>query len=187
MNFSLPLPDEAQRLTELYVASRLKVKFCKQSKTVFFGKHDNKPFKAVFNLLLTSLTCFLSNQLHHPSLALISNWLNKNKAKTETSLPQLLLHTKTSLETLGISSLSSHHIRVCVVGQTERVAVMLLLQFGVSKVELVQSVADVAALLQSLGVLWKLQQKQLSQTQKMQHIQPHLVIWSTVTKREIGY
>lgn len=49
-----------------------------------------------------------------------------------------------------------HHSGVRGVGQSERSSVVFLVQLRLPGVELIQSAADLAALLQSLSVLWKL-------------------------------
>lgn len=53
-----------------------------------------------------------------------------------------------------------HHVRVWGVGQSERSPVVFLIQLSLFGVELIESVADLSAPLQSLGVLWKLRDKQ---------------------------
>ena len=54
----------------------------------------------------------------------------------------------------------ANHIRVCGVRQSERAAVVLLIQLSLSGVELIQPATNLSAPLPSLGVLWKLQSKQ---------------------------
>lgn len=52
------------------------------------------------------------------------------------------------------------HIGVRGVGQSERSTVVLLIQLGLSRVQLIQPVADLSSLLQSLVVLGKLHEKE---------------------------
>lgn len=52
------------------------------------------------------------------------------------------------------------HVVMCSVGQSERPSIVLLVELGLFKVQLIQSEADLSTFLQSLVVLRELQNKQ---------------------------
>lgn len=53
-----------------------------------------------------------------------------------------------------------HHIRVCGVGEMQCSAIVFLIQLRLSEVQLIQSVADAATPLHSLGILRELRDQQ---------------------------
>lgn len=176
---SSPLPDEAQLLPQLHMASGLEVKLYSRERQrelimrfVLF-KHTRVSY---FRLTLiwhyrsipawiTSITWFLSNQLHHPRLALISNWLTKDKnsyLRMYTYFKKRMhftekLHPRCSVQSV---CMYPHHIGVWGVGQSERSSIVFLLQLSLFEEQLNEPIADLSTPLQSLGVHWMLHDKQ---------------------------
>lgn len=72
-----------------------------------------------------------------------------------------------------------HHIWVWSVGQSERSSIVFLLQLSLFEEQLNESIADLSTPLQSLGVLWKLRNKQ-------QGLVPYLIYHSLVQQCQDG-
>lgn len=117
-----------------------------------------------------SITWFLSNQLHYLRLALISNWLGEIDKKSEQFQDNLFSYTFIIICGSVCTSVSPDHVRVWSVGQSECSSIVFLVELGLFKVQLVQTMPNVSTFLQSLVVLRELQNNEGGKKQKQRPV-----------------